>query len=117
MPFRESVRALLAGLKEEPAMKLLTGMTSREALKGRTDKEAHSAASEAMAGRIGAGPARGIGIAKEAFTGLTSKLGGGDFFGEQGFDVEDLEANEEGIRRAGPTPQASAVLALLRSLR
>lgn len=61
------------------------------------DKRVHALASKGLTKSLGAGPAMGIGLAKEIPTGLLAKLAGGNFFSEQGFDPQDIKANMMGI--------------------
>lgn len=57
------------------------------------------------------------GLENEAVGGITEKLGGRDFFGERGFDWQDLEANMEGLGQGlAPEKDRSAAEAFIRGL-
>jgi len=63
----------------------------------RQDLQTHALASRLMADRLGAPAARAIGFANEVGGGLVGMARGEGFFGELGFDPQDLNANEIGI--------------------
>ncbi len=66
----------------------------------RPDLSVHALASERLAQRTNPFLANFIGFGKEAAQGLGQAIQGNQFFGEHGFDEDDIQANQAGIERA-----------------